>query len=124
VDRTQELARTNGKSKLVIQPKSVGLIKQFFYKGTYKLLIARGLVGPTSVLDQDPSSAQVTEMMTEVKPEHEDCIAYYVMAEWFRTVGELGLKQEYETLHDDQLRAYRFTPRDDFSTAKRVYRPF
>jgi hypothetical protein len=119
--RTALLARTTGTRKLATQVDDDWLLKQFLYKGTYKILIARGVIPPESVYDPEPTTEQVTAVMAEIFPEHEDCLVFYILFEWFRSIGEQGLKDEYEVSHDKELDKYRFVVRTPI-TAERPYR--
>lgn len=119
--RTSLIARTNGSRKLATQVDDDWLLKQFLYKGAYKILIARGEIPAESVYDPEPTTEQITAVMAEIYPEHEDCLVFYILFEWFRSIGEQGLKDEYEKSHENELGKYRFVVRTPI-TAERPYR--
>jgi hypothetical protein len=137
--RAALLARQKNRSDLAPKPQHKDVLEGFCDDAILRILIATGKIRahsgePETQLNTSTGEEEETGLflsdyidadtdMSEMIPvELWPALTYAVLAEWFLSIGEHNIAQDFEGRFTSQLAQYRFGPNTP-ATASRPYRP-
>lgn len=115
--RSGQLARTTDKDSVATSDDDKPILSTFYDDGLLALLILSGVIQSTSDY-LDPESAPNPMLLPR---ELWTALTYYILKEWFKTIGEIELFQLYDMEYEKESTRRRFSP-GTISTATRTYR--
>ena len=114
--RTALVALKKENDKLATSPDDSDTLDSFYVAACMRVATIAGAI--TSV-----TTTNVSDIEDFIPRRLWTAITYYMMMEWFKSIGEIDLGKFYEEEFDNESSRYRFTP-DTNSFATRTYRAF
>ena len=117
--RTAQIARVKETDTLGTSPDDIPALSLFFDAAVLRIVTLTNLI--TSL---EPSTDGALDIdLTLIPRRLWTALTYFVMKEWFKSIGELDLATFYEDVFKKEADTYRFNP-DKATFATRTYRAF